>query len=88
MTRSARGIELTKAGRVFLDHARLALAQVEAAREGTAGRSGSKPSFALGFLTGQEMDWLPEAIRILRDELPSIEVTVSSSIPPTSRPLS
>jgi len=31
MTRSARGIELTAAGRVFLDHARLALAQVEAA---------------------------------------------------------
>lgn len=33
MVRSARGIELTAAGRVFLDHARLALAQVEAARE-------------------------------------------------------
>ena len=31
MTRSPRGIELTAAGRVFLDHARLALAQVEAA---------------------------------------------------------
>ena len=31
MTRSARGIELTAAGRTFLDHARLALAQVEAA---------------------------------------------------------
>jgi LysR family transcriptional regulator, hca operon transcriptional activator len=31
MTRSAHGIELTAAGKVFLDHARLALAQVEAA---------------------------------------------------------
>ena len=36
MVRSARGIELTAAGRVFLDHARLALAQVEAGREGHA----------------------------------------------------
>src|SRR5258707_8824387 len=78
MVRSARGIELTAAGRVFLDHARLALAQVETARE-AARRAAvpTKPSFALGFLTGQEMDWLPEGIRILHDELPNMEVTVA-----------
>ena len=83
MTRSARGIELTAAGRAFLDHARLALAQVEAAGEAArrAARP-AKPSFALGFLTGQEMDWLPEALRILKDELPNIEVTVSSQYSP------
>src|SRR5258708_10847203 len=83
MIRSARGIELTAAGRVFLDHARLALAQVETARE-AARRAAepTKPSFALGFLTGQEMDWLPEAMRILRDELPNMEVTVSSQYSP------
>jgi LysR family hca operon transcriptional activator len=83
MTRSARGIELTAAGRTFLDHARLALAQVEAAC--VAARRAAqpaKPSFALGFLTGQEMDWLPEAMHILRDELPKIEVTVSSRYSP------
>jgi LysR family hca operon transcriptional activator len=83
MTRSARGIELTPAGRAFLDHARLALAQVEAA--GTAARRASQPAkatFALGFLTGQEMDWLPEAMHILRGELPNIEVTVSSQYSP------
>src|SRR5947207_13292838 len=34
MIRSARGIELTAPGRAFLDHARPALAQGEAAREG------------------------------------------------------
>src|SRR5712675_2346251 len=33
MVRSARGIELTDAGRVFLDRARLALAQIDAAVE-------------------------------------------------------
>jgi LysR family hca operon transcriptional activator len=83
MVRSARGIELTAAGRVFLDHARLALAQVEAARE-AARRAAepAKPTFALGFLTGQEMDWLPEAMRILRDELPNMEVTVASQYSP------
>jgi LysR family transcriptional regulator, hca operon transcriptional activator len=83
MIRSAQGIELTAAGRAFLDHARLALAQVDAARE--AARRAAQPaklSFALGFLTGKEIDWLPEAIRLLRDELPNIEITVSSQYSP------
>src|SRR5216683_2742446 len=83
MTRNARGIELTPAGKAFLDHARLALIQVDAA--GEAARRAvkpSKPTFAIGFLTGQEIDWMPEAMRILRDELPNIEVTVSSQYSP------
>src|SRR5271156_5683664 len=83
MTRSTKGIELTSSGRASLDHARLALAQVEAA--GAAARRALKPekaSFALGFLTGQEMDWLPEAMRILRNDLPNIDVTVSSQYSP------
>jgi len=83
LSRGAQGVELTASGRAFLDHARLALAQVEAARE--AARRAAEPakqSFALGFLTGQEMDWLPEAMRILHDELPNTEVTVSSKYSP------
>ncbi|MGA2550280.1 MAG: LysR family transcriptional regulator [Burkholderiaceae bacterium] len=83
LSRTPRGVELTAAGRAFLDHARLALAQADAATE--AARRAvhpSKPEFGLGFLTGQEMDWLPEAMRILRDELPNIEVTVSSQYSP------
>jgi LysR family hca operon transcriptional activator len=83
LTRSARGIELTAAGRAFLEHARLALAAVEAAAV-AAQRAAqpTKPSFALGFLTGQEMDWLPEAMNTLKDELPNIDVTVSSHYSP------
>src|SRR5712672_2127891 len=83
MSRSVHGIELTAAGRAFLDHARLALTQAEAAKE-AARRAAqpAKPTFALGFLTGQEMDWLPEAMRILHDELPNIEVKVSSQNSP------
>jgi LysR family transcriptional regulator, hca operon transcriptional activator len=77
MSRSVHGIELTAAGRAFLDHARLALTQAEAAKE-AARRAAqpAKPTFALGFLTGKE-NWLPEAMRILHDELPNIEITVS-----------
>ncbi|HEY1912720.1 MAG TPA: LysR family transcriptional regulator [Vicinamibacterales bacterium] len=79
LTRNARGIELTAAGKAFLDHARLALIQVDAASE-AARRAAkpNKPSFAVGFLTGQEIDWLPEVMRVLRDQLPRIDVTVSS----------
>src|SRR3981189_3536514 len=83
LSRSVHGVELTAAGKAFLDHARLALAQVDAA--GEAARRAAQPAkqtFALGFLTGQEMDWLPEAMRILRDELPNMEVTVSSQYSP------
>jgi LysR family hca operon transcriptional activator len=83
LLRSARGVELTQSGRAFLDHARLALVQVEAAVEAARRVAPPvKPTFALGFLTGQEMDWLPEAMRILRDELPNIEVSVSSQYSP------
>jgi LysR family transcriptional regulator, hca operon transcriptional activator len=82
-SRSARGVELTAAGKAFLDHARLALTQVDAATE--AARRAARPAkqvFALGFLTGQEMTWLPRAMQVLRDELPNIEVTVSSHYSP------
>ena len=74
-----RGIELTAAGRAFLDHARLALTQAETAAE-AARRAAqpAKPIFAMGFLTGQEVDWLPRATSILRDELLNIEIKVSS----------
>jgi len=83
LTRSAQGVSLTAAGRAFLDNARLALAQVEAAVE-AARRAAvpGKPVFALGFLTGQEMDWLPGAMNLLKDVLPTIEITVSSQYSP------
>lgn len=82
MTRNARGIELTPAGNAFLDYARLALIQVDAAGEAARRAVKSKPTFSIGFLTGQEIDWLPEAMRILRDELPNIDVTISSQYSP------
>src|SRR5215467_9372680 len=56
LERGARGIALTAAGRVFLDHARLALSQIEAA--GDAARRAAQPdqpAFVLGFLTGHEV---------------------------------
>lgn len=83
LIRGPRGIELTAAGRVFLDHARVALLQVEAA--GEAARRAAQPartSFAVGFLTGYEMDWLPAVMEILHTELPSTEIVIHSQDSP------
>jgi LysR family hca operon transcriptional activator len=83
LTRRARGIELTPAGRTFLDHARLVLSQVDAASEAARRVAHpSKPCFSMGFLTGHELKWMPEALRILRDELPNIDVMISSQYSP------
>jgi LysR family hca operon transcriptional activator len=83
LTRSARGIQLTPAGRAFLEHARLVLSQVEVASEAARRVAHpSKPCFTMGFLTGHELKWMPEALRILRDELPNIDVMVTSQYSP------
>src|SRR6266850_7799342 len=83
LSRSANGVELTAAGKAFLDHVRLALMQVEAAVE--AARRAAQPArktFAIGFQTGHEMVWLPRAMHMLRDELKNIQVTISSDYSP------
>ena len=36
----------------------------------------------MGFLTGHELTWMPEALQILRDELPNIDVMISSQYSP------
>ena len=83
LTRRTRGIELTPAGRAFLDHARLVLSQVEAAAEAVRRVAHpAKPCFTMGFLTGHELAWMPEAMKILRDELPNIDVMISSQYSP------
>src|SRR6201993_2079656 len=83
LSRSVHGVELTAAGKAFFDHARLALMQVDAAVE--AARKAAQPAkktFAIGFQTGHEMNWLPRAMHVLRDELKSIQVTISSDYSP------
>src|SRR6266699_2568949 len=83
LVRGFHGVALTAAGPAFLDHARLALSQVEAA--GEAARRAAQPAkatFAMGFLTGTEMDWFTDAVQLLRDELPSIEVILVSERSP------
>ncbi len=83
LIRSVTGVTLTAAGQAFLDHARLALAQVDAAKE-SARRAATpaKQTFAVGFLTGIEIEWLPAVTRVLRDELRTLEMSVTSDYSP------
>src|SRR5271168_1757690 len=83
LLRGPRGVQLTAAGRAFLDPARAALLYVEAATTAAqrAARS-EKAILVFGFLAGFEMIWLPDALRILREDFPSAEVVIRSQSSP------
>src|ERR1700686_1330 len=69
LSRSVHGVELTAVGQAFLDHARLALAQVDAAVE--AARRAAQPgkkTFAIGFPNGHEMTGRPPALEGRRQD--------------------
>jgi LysR family transcriptional regulator, hca operon transcriptional activator len=83
MNRSANGIELTSAGKAFLEHARMSVLQAEAAKEAALrAAQPAKPTFTLGFISGAELGLLPEVNRVLRDEFPGIEIRLSSDYSP------
>jgi LysR family transcriptional regulator, hca operon transcriptional activator len=83
MKRSAQGIELTPAGKAFLEHARLVLLQADAAKEAALrAAQPARPAFNLGFLSGVEIDLLPEVNRVLGEAFPGIEIRLSSDYSP------
>ncbi len=77
--RGARGIKLTTAGTTFLQHARLILAQTDAAAAAArhAAQSDHR-TLVLGFLSGCEPRWLPAVTHVLRDERAQIAVKIAS----------
>jgi LysR family transcriptional regulator, hca operon transcriptional activator len=83
LSRSVRGVDLTPAGKAFLDQARLVLMHVDSAVE-SARRAAQteRKTFAIGFQTGQEMNWLAPVMQVLQDKLKEIQVTVSSDYSP------
>lgn len=82
-TRSARGVELTPAGQAFLEHARRALqSAADAVAAARRAARPPKPGFAVGFLTGQEVEWLSRVSHLLRGQLKDIDFRVMSDFSP------
>ena len=81
--RGAKGVELTPAGRVFLDHARVMLSQAEVAVQSARQIAyPAVPSLSLGFMIGHDTTWLPAALKLIRDQLPNIHVVISTQNSP------
>jgi LysR family hca operon transcriptional activator len=79
LERKARGIKLTAAGQIFLDHARLVMMQLDSAKSAARrAEQPARPGFVAGFLAGQEVIWLAATMRILQEEAPGTDVTISS----------
>src|ERR1700753_2745157 len=83
LARTPHGVELTAAGRAFLDHARLSVAQAQTAVE-AARRAAppEKPTFEVGFLIGEEVDWLSTVMRALAEDLAGVDLRISSGYSP------
>jgi DNA-binding transcriptional LysR family regulator len=76
--RNRRRVQITPAGQVFLDNARLVLARSEdavlAAQRASGGLSGT---LKLGFVGSATYDVLPSVLRAFRQAAPHVELTLS-----------
>src|SRR6266852_2145743 len=81
--RKARGVELTDAGRAFLDNARAVLAQLDHAFETTRRTArGEQGRISVGYSISAALDPLfPRVIREFREAFPLVSVTVAEGFP-------
>jgi DNA-binding transcriptional LysR family regulator len=81
LTRSTRKVELTAAGRRFLDRARQIVVSIEdATEEARRVADGMVGSLAIGFTGSATYDLLPSLARVLRAELPGIELDLKGEM--------
>src|SRR5215211_6011611 len=82
--RKARGVELTEAGRVFLDNARAMLTQNERAIESTRRTArGEQGRLCMGITpTGSFHPFVPRVIRAFREAFPLVNLTLEECLSP------
>jgi DNA-binding transcriptional LysR family regulator len=82
--RKARGVELTEAGRVFLDNARAMLTQNERAIESTRRAArGEQGRLCVGVTpTGPFHPFVPRVIRAFREAFPLVSLTLEECLSP------
>jgi DNA-binding transcriptional LysR family regulator len=77
-TRTKRRVQLTPAGKVFLDEARVVIATmkqaIQAARRAAEGKTGT---LNIGFVGSASLEFLPPILRSFRTEVPSVEIILS-----------
>jgi LysR family hca operon transcriptional activator len=79
LNRDKRNVSLTPAGKVFLDEAKLVLAQAERAKL-LARRAGDDmgQTFTIGFVPAAEVKVFPQSLTVLRAQFPATRIVMQS----------
>jgi DNA-binding transcriptional LysR family regulator len=82
LERTSRRVELTGAGRVFLQGAKKIMADLEELSR-QARRVGCVETghLAVGFIGAQSHDWMPLVLKRFRQKYPDVEVTLAEMVP-------
>ena len=82
LKRNSRRVDLTAAGRLFLEGARAALSDLEEVTRQVRriGRA-EVGRLAVGFVGSQSHEWLPQVLRRFRQKYPGVDVTLTETMP-------
>jgi len=82
LERTSRRVELTSAGRRFLDGARRIIFDLdEVARQTRRIGRAETGYLAIGFIGAQSQEWMPLVLRRFRHEYPDVEITLTEMVP-------
>jgi DNA-binding transcriptional LysR family regulator len=82
-TRANRRVDLTSAGRAFLEEATRVLTQAEqAVRTAQRASRGEIGRLAIGFVPSADLDVLPRVLRVWKARFPYVEIELHSLLPP------